>query len=273
MAQRDWILGGALAVALLPGLDLLSGVWSTLDYYSHGYLVPLFSLWLAHGRRRRLPAPGHHGVGLVALLLALALYAAGLLLQDPTTTGLGIVGAVASAVTLRLGVPGLRRLAFPLGFLLFMVPIPPSWLNPVIVGLQFVVSAAAVSLVQLAGIDVFRQGNRIELAGGGSLFVAEACSGITSLVTLLPLGCLLAYFTEKDLGRRLWIVAAVVPIAMFGNLVRVVGTVAAADVWGVDRATSGALHDSAGLLTFILACVLLLAFGQWIRSGRDAAPA
>ena len=271
---QDWIVAGVLLAALLPGLGLLSEVWSTHDYYSHGYLVPLFSLWLAWARRRRLPAAaGSHLAGLVGLVGALVVYSAGLLLEDPTLAGLGLVGAVVGAVVHRWGTAGARRLAFPLAFLLFMVPVPPTWLTPIIVGLQFIVSATAVTLVDLGGIEVFRQGNVIELATGESLFVAEACSGITSIVTLLPLGCVLAYFTERGLWKRALIVAAVIPIAMLGNLIRVVATIVAADAWGVDRATTGSLHDSAGVLTFVLACVLLIGFGSLLRNDPSDAPA
>jgi exosortase len=273
MERRDWIWGAALLAVLAPAFVTLAGIWGSVDYYSHGFMVPLVSLWLAYARRKRLPAPGAHTQGVVALVAALALYGLGLLLQDPTTLGLGVVGAISGLVAFRFGLAGVRRLAFPLAFLLFMVPIPPALLNPVIVGLQFVVSAFAVGLLELAGLEVVRQGNVISLADGGSLFVAEACSGITSIVTLLPLGCMLAYFTESETWKRLVIVAAVIPIAMLGNLARVIATVAAADAWGVERATTGSLHDSAGVLTFVLACLLLIGFGSLIRGGRRDAPA
>ena len=273
MASREWIWGAALLVVLVPGFAALAQVWQSLDYYSHGFLVPGVAAWLAYARRRRLNGPGAPGPGLAALVASLAVYGLGLLLADASVTGLGMVGAIAGLVAFRFGAAGVRTLAFPLGFLLFMVPIPPSVLNPVIVGLQFGVSAFAVWLLRGFGIEVFRQGNVLELAGGGSLFVAEACSGITSIVTLLPLGCMLAWFSETRPARRLWIVAAVIPIAMFGNLLRVVATVVAADAWGVERATTGSLHDSAGVLTFVLACLLLVGFGSVIRGGRGRAAA
>ena len=82
---------------------------------------------------------------------------------------------------------------------------------------------------------------------------------------MAPLGVILAYFTEKTLLRRGLLVASVIPLAMIGNLVRVLGTVAAADAFGVARATSGPIHDSAGVLTFVLACLLLIGFGGLLR--------
>jgi exosortase len=105
----------------------------------------------------------------------------------------------------------------------------------------------------------------LQLASGESLFVAEACSGITSIVTLLPLAVFLAYFTERSLGRRLVLVAAVFPLAMFGNLLRVIGTVIASGYVGVERATGGLVHDSAGLLTYVIGCLALLGVGALMR--------
>ena len=109
----------------------------------------------------------------------------------------------------------------------------------------------------------------VQLAAG-PLFVAEACSGITSIVTLLPLGAVLAYFSERRALARAALIAAVVPIAMLGNLIRVLATVAAADAVGIERATSSWLHESAGLLTFALECVLLVALGSLV--GAALAP-
>jgi exosortase len=112
---------------------------------------------------------------------------------------------------------------------------------------------------------VVRSGNVIELPAGDSLFVAEACSGITSLVTLTPLAIVLAYFTENTLARRLTIVFAVVPAAMLGNLLRVIVTVLAAERYGAEAATGNWLHESAGLFTFVLACLALIGLGALMR--------
>jgi exosortase len=179
--------------------------------------------------------------------------------------GLALVAAVASCAFYLGGSRGLRVLAFPLAFLVFMVPLPPSWLTPLIVNLQLMVSAAAVELLGWFGSAVTRSGNVIQLPAGDTLFVAEACSGITSLVTLTPLAIVLAYFTENTLARRLTIVFAVVPAAMLGNLLRVIATVLAAERYGAEAATGNWLHESAGLITFVLACLALIGLGALMR--------
>ncbi len=265
MKAADWALIAALALVFAPGVMAMAEVWSSVDYYSHGFLVPVVAYWGFHQNARRLRIGERDARGFAVLGGALLLYALGLAAGVVTLQGLGVVAAVAGVVVRLWGPRGLKRLAFPVGFLVFMVPLPEAVLTPLIVELQLWVSVVSVELLHAVGFAVAREGNVVLLPGGGSLFVAEACSGITSIVTLAPLGVVLAYFTEKTWGRRLLIVAAVVPVAMFGNLLRVLGTVVVADAYGVERATKGALHESAGLLTFVFACLLLIGVGPLLR--------
>ena len=78
MGLRQWILVGGLALVFIPAFRALAEVWSTLDYYSHGFLVPIVAYWIALPRIRRLGPPGAHAEGLLVLGAALVLYAVGL---------------------------------------------------------------------------------------------------------------------------------------------------------------------------------------------------
>jgi exosortase/archaeosortase family protein len=91
------------------------------------------------------------------------------------------------------------------------------------------------------------------------------CSGITSIITLLPLAVFLAYFTERTLPRRLVLVAAAIPLAMLGNLLRVVSTVVAAQSFGADAVTTGPVHEWSGVAVYALACLALLGIGVLMR--------
>jgi len=261
------LLAGLLVLAFLPALQAMSQVWRSLDYYSHGFLVPLVSLWSllrTRPRRRRLPiAPSR--AGLLLLGAALLVYAVGLATSIVSLQGLGFVAAVAGAVWLRRGLAWLRALAFPVGFLLFMVPLPESWLAPTITGLRLLVSQAAVAVLQALGHPLARDGNVLLLPSGESLFVADACSGVTSLVTLTPLAVLVAHFTDRSTLRRILLVLSVVPIALAGNLLRVVGTVLAAERLGADVASTGPLHEMTGIFTYVLGCIVLLGVGSLLR--------
>ncbi len=158
------------------------------------------------------------GLGLACLAAALAFYGLGAAAGLAEAQGLGIVTAIAAAVLWLRGPVWLRVLAFPIAYLLFMVPLPDAWLQPVILRLRLFVTEAAVWLLHAGGLTLLREGNVISLPNGESLFVADACSGVTSLVTLTPLAVLVAYLTERSLWRRVVIVLSVVPIAISFNL-------------------------------------------------------
>jgi exosortase len=263
-----WI---AVAVVFVPGVIALAQRWASAEYFQHGFLVPVVSLLTAHPRIRALGPSERNRRALFGLVLALAVYALGAAAAEVALQGLALVGAIAALVGYRWGMRGLRRLAFPLGFLLFMVPLPEAIVLPIVTKLQIFASAGAVGVLHVFGISVLRDGNVMQLPGGELLFVAEACSGITSLLSLIPVGVLLARFTQTGLWQRLAVVAAVVPAALLGNMIRVIATVAAANTYGAQRATSGSLHDSAGLLTSAFAVLLVVAIAGVIA--RRTSPA
>lgn len=257
----------SLALVYVPALMSMAQVWREVDYYSHGFLVPVVAVWVANSLTRRLARlPRERDArGLLVIVAALLLNLWGVLSGSAFISGIGFVGAVAGATLYLCGLSWLRTLAFPVGFLAFMVPLPEAWITPVVVQLQLIASGVAVDLVQWGGMSVLREGNVIQLPGGESVFVAEACSGITSIVTMLPLGVFLAYFTERTQIRRMILIAAVIPLAMLGNLFRVVGTLVACQYFGVDAATQGPLHDWAGVGSYVLGCLALLSIGALMR--------
>lgn len=261
----EWLLLAALAIAFTPAVIAMSEVWSRHDYYSHGYLVPFAALWAASAQRNRLPKlpinrePLRGGI-LLALCLGLSLI--GRLASIVSLEGLALVLSVASAVYVARGMAWLRSLSFSISYLIFMVPIPESLIVPLIAKLQLFVSAGAIQIVHALSLPVIRDGNVMHLESGESLFVAEACSGITSILTLVPLAVFLAYFTQQTFARRALLIASVFPIAMLENLTRVVVTIYVAHAYGSEVATGDLLHNWAGIATYVLGCVALLAVGS-----------
>jgi exosortase len=263
MEPREWLLAGLLVAAFAPALVALAQVWANVEYQSHGFLVPVVALWAFYRerpRRSKLEATPDRR-GLIVLALAFAAYLLGLAAGGVSLQGAALVAAVAGLVLYSRGARWLRALAFPVGFLIFMVPPPSNWIAPAIVRLQLFVSSASISLLQAFSVQVTRDGNIFNLPGGESLYVAEACSGVTSIITLTPLAVLLAHFTLRRWGSRLILFAAVIPLAMAGNLARVIATVLASIAIGTEHATAGPIHEAAGLLTYVVACGLMLALG------------
>lgn len=146
-----------------------------------------------------------------------------------------------------------------------MVPLPIAWITPLIGELQIFISTVAARLLQGNGVAIFREGNVLTLPGGQTLFVAEACSGITSLVALIPIGVFIVYFTESVPWRRVALVIAVLPIALAGNLLRALVTVVRSIEVDVPFATEGPRHEWARVGTYVLGCLCLLGLGEAIR--------
>ena len=267
--MRPWekfFLAG-LALVYVPAFMNMAQVWRQVDYYSHGFMVPFVAMLAVSRVSRRLARlPRERETrGLVVITASLFLNAWGVLSGSAFVAGIGLVGAVAGATLYLCGSVWLRMLAFPVSFLLFMVPVPEAWITPVIVQLQLLASEVAVDLLQWGGMSLLREGNVIQLPGGESVFVAEACSGITSIVTMLPLGVFLAYFTERTQLRRAVLIVSVFPLATLGNLLRVVGTLVACQYVGIEAATKGPLHDWSGVGTYVLGCLSLLGIGALMR--------
>jgi exosortase len=246
---NDKLLLAGLLVVLAVVLVQLGKTWWSSDHMSHGFLVPVVSYFVAASRARELAALPARGDprGLIALALSLIVAFGGYLAPSMTIAGLGVVGSLVSMLWFRRGSPWLAALAFPLAFLLFMVPPPEEWHRPLVVWLQTWASTASVSALYRSAC-VYLEGYVIQMAGGLRVEVAEACSGATSLYTLSALGVLLAFLSLARRRTRALLIALVIPAALAGNLVRVVVTVLLCLEVGIERATSGWVHTALGLL-------------------------
>jgi len=263
----ELILAVLILFAYAPALLAIGKLSLAMDYYSHALLVPVVSLWLAARiPRRRWPiSEQHDGRGLVLVASASLLYLLGIYFASTPLQGLAFVVTVAGALCYARGLSALRVLAFPVAFLLFMIPLPVEWVRPLIFKLQLWVSSGAENVLQAAGHTLLREGNVLTLPGGGRLFVAEACSGITSLFTMIPLGLLVAYLMESTWLRRLPIVVAVVPLALLENLLRVVTIVLLGERYGVPYVSAAHFHETLGALSYILTLGLLIGLAKLIR--------
>ena len=147
-------------------------------------------------------------------------------------------------------------------FLLLMIPIPKLAFNEIAFPLQILASKAATGALTLLGIPVLREGNVIVLANT-SLEVAEACSGIRSLMTLVTLSLVYGYFTDDRISIRTLFVLMSVPIAIAANALRVSGTGLAAHWWG-PAAAEGFFHTFSGWVVFMAAFAMLLLLQQLV---------
>ncbi len=171
--------------------------------------------------------------------------------------------ALAGVVLFLAGTAHLRILTFPLAFLLLAIPIPAILFNQIAFPLQLIASRLGEGLVSSFGVPVLREGNVIVLAST-TLEVAEACSGIRSLVSLLTLGIVFGYFADRRTSARVLLALSTIPLAIAANGIRVAGTGIAAHYLG-PAAAEGFFHSFSGWLVFVTAFLMLVAVERLIR--------
>jgi exosortase len=252
--------------------------WNAVADYSHGFLVaPLAAIFAWERRRdlRRAPIDPSWW-GLLPLALGTAALTVGRLGTELTSMRSAYVLTLMGLVLLLLGRSAFRILAFPLTFLFLMVPLPQSLVNVVAFPLQLIAADWAVQVLYLLRIPALREGNIIHLPET-QLFVADACSGIRSLMALITLAIVFAYFFRKSWLQRILLVASAIPIAIAINALRVAATGILTYNFG-QKAAEGLIHELQGMITFGGAFLLLLAEAAllsklWPEGPRRKTPA
>jgi exosortase len=260
-----------------PVLAFLVRQWNNDSDMGHGFFVPIVAGYIVWQRRAELeaiqPRPNWWGLAVVfygALQLLVATLGTDLFLAR-TAFVITIIGGV----WLLGGTEILRKLAFPLFLLFFMVPIPGVVYNQITFRLQILASKVAEQTLPLLNIPVMREGNILHLPNQ-TLSVVEACSGIRSLLTLTFMSLVYGYFFEKRAGVRAALFLSTIPIAIVANASRVTLT-------GVmsqfnPELAEGFFHESTGMVIWFVSLAILMVFHlsitrvpNWFRARRAAA--
>ena len=234
--------------------------WYDLPDYSHGFLVPffaLFVLWDGRDTIRNTPIkPSWSGISLV--LLGLAILILGVYGADLFLSRISFLILLSGILWTFFGRTMLKALRFPLFILLLAIPFPAIVFNQITFPLQLLASHVASSILPLLGVPVLNEGNVLELPVM-KLEVAEACSGIRSLMSLFTLAVFYGYFLERGTRRRVILALASIPIAVAANAARIVGTGLCVQYWDPDKAL-GFFHEFSGWVMFVisLTCLYLL---------------
>lgn len=245
--------------------------WYNDPNYSHGFLVPLFSAYLVWEQRSRLKSMDFRGswLGLPVLLVGIGMLILGEIGAEYLTTRTSLIVMLSGLVLFNLGVQAFKLLSFPLFFLVFMIPLPAIVFNAIAFPLQNLAAQNAAWVLDLLGVPVLLDGNVLHLSYY-SLGVTEACSGIRSLISLLMIAVVWAYFAFQSLTSRLILIAAAIPITIAANSVRVIVTGLIVQHLGLQYA-EGFYHTLLGWLIFLVAFIglasvhALIALGQRFR--------
>lgn len=260
-----WVLSGfgaVLAVLLFLLFRQYSVTWfenvSREDsYYSHAILVPFvsgFFAWRARKDLAQLPQRTSPW-GYAVLLFACAMILGGDLLGIQMLGVAATVPLLAGLILIFLGPAHLRRLWFPLVFLLFMVPLPLSVLTSLTFRVKMLATDGAVFLARTCMMPMIRDGSYVRL-GDDSLLVGDVCGGLRSLISLLALGAIMAYISGTKPTARVVLFMVSAPIAVLANIIRIFVLCVIAYIWGSEWAT-GWVHDVSGILIYAVALALM----------------
>jgi len=255
------VLGGLVVALYAPVLSRLVVQWWQDPDYGHGFLVPLFAgyvLWRERDRWQKVPLQPSNW-GLLGMAGAIGLLVVGTLGAELFVSRFSLLALLGSMILYLAGWRMLRAVAFPLGCLLLMIPLPTLIYNQVTFPLQLLASRFAATCLEVVRVPVLREGNLLFLPNY-TLEVVEACSGIRSLMSFVALAVVYGYWVESRRWLRVVLVLLVLPIAVISNGLRVVGTGLLTYSFGPEAA-EGFFHLFSGWLIFLTALVMM--FGTY----------
>ncbi len=259
---NEGIAAGCLLAVLLVAIYFKIGAklvtdWYEIADYSHGFLVPFFAAFILWDKRKivRITPTKPTWAGLPLVLFGIMTLFFGVYGAELFLSRISFVLLLAGMVWMFFGIAVLREVRLPLVVLLLAIPFPEIIFNQITFPLQLFASRVASGILPLLGVPVFREGNVIQLPVM-KLEVAQACSGIRSLMSLFTLAVFYGYFLEKTTARRWFLALASIPIAVAANSARIVGTGLCVQYWDPAKG-EGFFHEFSGWVMFVISLSLL----------------
>jgi exosortase len=255
-----------ISVALLgiiywPTLRWLVNAWISNDYYSHGFLVPLVSAFFVWTKREYLKTREPSIIGIILIFLGALLYIGGFFWQIRILGGLSLLLVITGLVFAIYGVRTARQMAFPLVFLLFMLPAP--FVQEIAYRLQEISVVSSSWLLETLRFPITSSGPEIYLKGT-TFTIGLPCSGINTLVALMALSAVYAHILTGSYVKRVSLFILSFPIAILANILRITTIIIVAYFASVETAV-GWYHDISSPLFFALSFLLLILIARILK--------
>lgn len=242
--------------------------WAMIDYGHAPFILPvsLFIVWTKRGELSAIKtktSPVSFVTGLGLLMFGASMFNFGWRMEYLLIQTLSLFPLLSGLIIFLYGTAILRSLMFPLFYLLLLVPLPLGLLDSVTLPMRHFASVTSQMILHFFHYPVTRSGLLLNL-GGHEIFLGAPCSGFRSLITMLALGLIYVYFNQGKLVKNLILIAAIVPLALFGNIVRVI-TICLITYYFGDRAGQGFLHDFSGMVVFLIMILGLMALENRLK--------
>ena len=259
----DWMIMIAMVVMFAPTFYRLATLgWKSADY-THAYFILPISLWLIFKKRDTLIKSDEISKGGVILfVLGIVSYLFAALNGFMFLEAFSFVFMMWAVFKLKLNKESFRKILFPLTYLLFLVPPPGLAIDMISLPLKKISTYGSYFILKIAQLPVKVYGAILKV-GEYELFMADACSGFRSLITLLALGALYAYFQKTSLAKKWLVFLSVVPLAILGNILRISITGFISYFAGIKYA-EGFFHNFSGAFLFIFTVLGLIAVTEFI---------
>lgn len=235
--------------------------------YSHGYIIPLISLWAVWRRRKELLSlPKKESLlGFSVIVLALALHWLGVKAQQPRVSLFSLVLMIWGLPFFFLGWPVAKRLIFPCSYLILCIPL--NFLDSITFPLRLFSTVIATAMLNGLGITAHRNGSAIYSAadGGFNFDVADPCSGIHSILAMTAITAAYAWWSQRTLGKQWILFLSSIPLAIVGNISRIVTIAIVAVAFGQDIALK-IYHDYSGYVFFTASILVMIGIGQLLQA-------
>lgn len=258
LSKKTLTLFFIFILAYFPTMQWMWERWFTQDsYYSHGWLIPLISILLIWQKRLvwkdLKPHPSSQGIWLFAA--GVMLHLSSLLFRVYFTSGFSMIVVIAGFVLCVWGKDVWKTVMFPVMFLTFMIPLPLVLVVNTSFQLKMFSASMAAALLNVINIPAEQQGSFIRMSHA-TVVVEDVCSGLRSLIALLALGALFAYWLKSGKLKKTILFLSSIPVALVANTLRVMVLAIMAEFWGIKH-VAGVAHDLSGYLVFILAFLFL----------------
>ncbi len=273
IAERIWLAVIVVSAILLYHKTFAYCWWEWKEepQYSLAYLVPFVSgyfLWRKWPQVRETPR-SPSGWGLVLIVLALVMHLGGTLLDVSGPSSVSMLIFLTGCCLYLHGAGLVKTIAFPLAYLVFAIPVPGGVTDEVGFPLQLWASGATAVLLRGLGMEVMRNGVNLSVPGF-DMQVAEACSGMSSLVALTGVAAVFAYMTRLRSAQKWVLFFMAIPIALTANIVRISTIALVGHRWGAGAATE-IYHKWSSPILFLVAIIILFLINrgfEWLNARR-----